>query len=130
MKKVIATIFLFVYFVTSSGATIQLHFCMDKLVGWSLSHDEKSKCSKCGMEKKGHKGCCHDESKFIKLNKVHQATFNYFDFLKLRLPIHNYSTENQEHVYVLNPFTFYPTNNAPPEQKEVPIYLFNSVFRI
>ena len=130
MKRVAATIFLLVYFVTSSGATIQLHYCMDKLVSWSLNSKSKSNCSKCGMEKKGHKGCCHDESKFVKLDKVHKASANYFDFSKFQIQISKATFDCTEHLYVSNPVLSYPTTNAPPLISKAPIYLFNSVFRI
>jgi hypothetical protein len=130
VKKVAATIFLLVYFVTSSGATIQLHYCMDKLVAWSLASKEKSKCSKCGMEKKGHKGCCHDESRLIKLDKDHKATFNYFELSKLQPQIEKNVNGNVEFLYILNPRVTYPITNAPPLQTHVPVYLLNSVFRI
>ena len=130
MKKIIATIFLVTYFVASSGATIQLHYCMDKLVGWNLASKEKSKCSKCGMEKKGHRGCCHDESRFIKLNKVHEASFCYFELSKLQPQIEKNINGSVEFLYILNPRVTYPITNAPPLQAQVLIYLFNSVFRI
>ena len=130
MKKVAATIFLLIYFVTTSGATIQLHYCMDKLVGWSLVSKEKPKCAKCGMEKKGHKGCCHDESKLIRLDKVHKGSFNYFELSKLQPQIEKNINGNVEFLYILNPRVTYPITNAPPLHSSIPLYLYNSVFRI
>jgi len=130
MKKFIATILAILYIGTSMGATIHLHYCMDKLVGWSFATAGKSNCGKCGMEKKGHKGCCHDESKFVKLDKVHKATFNYFELLNIQVPLPKANPEDLEHLYVFDPITSYTTSNGPPIQQQVPIYLFISVFRI
>ena len=130
MKKIVATIFLLSYFVGSSGATIQLHYCMDKLIGWSLTAKEKSKCDKCGMEKKIQKGCCHDESKPVKLDKAYKASFISFDLLKIQHPIQKLAPEDFEYLYVFDPLTSHPNSNAPPIQRQTSIYIFNSVFRI
>ena len=130
MKKVVATIFLLTYFVASSGATIQLHYCMDKIVGWSLASKGKAKCEKCGMAKKGHKGCCHDENKIIQVDKDHKASFNSYELFKLQQLSPTNSLEKLVSINVFNPVTSFPTNNAPPILQTVPIYLSNSVFRI
>ena len=129
MKKFVATIFLFIYFIGTSGATIRLHYCMDKLQGWSLTSKERSKCDKCGMDKQKQKGCCHDESKFVKLDKDHKATFNDFDFTKVQIAGHNIPASIGA-LYAFNPVIALPVNNAPPIERQVPTYLFNSVFRI
>jgi hypothetical protein len=130
MKKIVATIFLLTYFVGSSGATIQLHYCMDKLIGWSLSSKEKSRCGKCGMEKKIQKGCCHDESKLVKLDKAYKASFNSFDLIKIQPQIQKAASGNFEYLYVFDPLTSRPNSNAPPIQRQASINIFNSVFRI
>ncbi len=57
-----------IYGVTSVGATVHLHYCMNQFVGWELSHNkEDDKCGKCGMKDK-KAGCCKDEHKQIKLS--------------------------------------------------------------
>lgn len=130
MKKVVATIFFFIYFITSSGATIQLHYCMDKLVGWSFSISSISKCNKCGMEKKGHKGCCHDENKIVKTGKDYNATSSYFDILKCNLQAFKPIVATTEYFLVFNSVKIHPKINAPPLLKPLPLYISNSVFRI
>lgn len=130
MKKFVATIFLFVYFITSTGATVQLHYCMNKLVSWSLETKGKSVCNKCGMVKMKHKGCCHDENKIIKVDKDHKATFASFDFLKYSLPLHKNTSHSYEVLRISNLAVSYPKSNAPPVLSPVPVYLSNSVFRI
>lgn len=82
------------------------------------------------MEKKGHKGCCHDESRLIKLDKDYKATFSYFELSKLQPQIETNVNGNGEYLYIFNPRVIYPITNAPPLQAQLPLYLFNSVFRI
>jgi hypothetical protein len=52
MKKVLVTILAFVYLTISSGASINIHYCMEKLMNWDLTNKQniQSKCSICGME--------------------------------------------------------------------------------
>ncbi len=66
MKKFIVTILALIYLISSAGATLHLHYCMDKLVDWSLSERTGDLCENCGMEEIG--SCCKDERHFIKNN--------------------------------------------------------------
>jgi len=86
MKKLLITITALVYFAVSSGATVNLHYCMGKLMSWDLSAKSKGKCDSCGMEKTGHKGCCHDEHKQLKVEKDQKVSESAFQFLWLALP--------------------------------------------
>ena len=66
---------MFVYGVTTIGATVHLHFCMDKFVGWDFSHNAGLKCKKCGMnETSTKKSCCKDELKQLKIDTTHQKS--------------------------------------------------------
>lgn len=129
MKKLIVILLLFVYGITSAGATIHLHYCMDKYAGWSMWHSDKEKCGKCGMtEMKG--GCCKDEHKQLKLSTdqnhklPHPVLLQQF-FVPVLLTsnfIYNFS---QQHKIAVQ----YPKNNAPPNQSRL-IYMSNCVFLI
>lgn len=130
MKRIAATLFLLVYLVTSTGATIQRHYCMDKIVSWSFSTTESSHCGKCGMEQQGHKGCCHDENKTIKLGKDYKAAFTSCNFLKPPALFFKNSFAATEYLNVFRSVFSFPKSNAPPVVKTVPVYLSISVFRI
>ena len=66
---------MFVYGITTVGATVHLHFCMDKFIGWNLSQTETIACGKCGMkESKTKKGCCKDKVEQLKINTDHQKS--------------------------------------------------------
>ena len=72
MKKIAAIFFLIIYGFTSVGATVHIHYCMNELVGWSLSKTETEKCGKCGMEKESDDGCCKDVHKQLQLKDSHK----------------------------------------------------------
>lgn len=65
MKKIVVLLLLMVYGSATMGTTIHLHYCMNKMVGWSLVDSKDHQCHTCGMEKKG--GCCKDSKAQIKL---------------------------------------------------------------
>ncbi len=54
-----------IYGSVTMGTTVHLHYCMNKMVGWSLVDNQDLQCHTCGMEKKG--GCCKDSKAQIKL---------------------------------------------------------------
>ncbi len=71
MKKAVVILLMLIYGSATMGATVHLHYCMNKLVGWSLLHNEKEECGRCGM-KEDKTGCCKDEHKHFKLKTDHQ----------------------------------------------------------
>ncbi len=131
MKKFIVAILAFLYISTSSGATVHMHYCMGKLVNWSLGHSESDKCDKCGMEKNATKsnGCCKDEHKQMKVEKDQKGveSFQMLQLLPCALPVsfievpaHDFSSVTEG-----NPFS-----HAPPRSSTVAVYIRNCFFRI
>jgi len=132
MKKFIVSILAVLYLGLSTGATVHMHYCMGKLVGSSLWHNEKSDlCSKCGMKKSISKNkCCKDEHKVVKVIQDQKIADDVY---------HSVQIESTEFVlnHFIIPETFVssiieenPYSNAPPLNYEVPIYIRNCVFRI
>jgi hypothetical protein len=66
MKKLLTLLLAIVYISLNTGATVSLHFCMDKLVNWSLGDNRSQKCKSCGMEK--DENCCKDENRFVRVD--------------------------------------------------------------
>jgi hypothetical protein len=131
MKRFFAFILLLIYSVTSIGATVQLHYCMGKLSGWSLAltGSTSKECSKCGMEKKDSKGCCHDENKLVKIQDDQKANYVSLGILKLQVPAP--VIIDQSIAYLL-PETeeLLPKSNAPPLICHADICIRNCVFLI
>ena len=140
MKKFFLSILAVVYLGTCMGATIHLHYCMDKLVAWGLGIEkiEKKSCPYCGMKKttkdkhcgKESKDCCNDEQKIVKLEndqKISEASSL----------LSQISTE--AFTPVLSDFTFkyvslltesYSPIHAPPQTGDASLCVLNCVFRL
>lgn len=129
MKKIIVILLIMVYGAASVGATIQFHYCMNKLVGSTIGHAaENKKCSKCGMkEKKG--GCCKDEQKQIKLTDAHEKTANNIHFTAPFLPTFVAVLPNFQDATSNANFNF-PKSNAPPNISKLRLHVRNCVFLI
>ncbi|HVU96821.1 MAG TPA: hypothetical protein VHE34_16445 [Puia sp.] len=138
MKKAFATILAVIYLSTSMGATVHLHYCMDKLFSWSLANEDSQNCGHCGMPKNakdGHcmamkDGCCKDKQAVVKLDKDQKASESAYNFLHLASQAVIVQPVIQADIYVAAYIAGYPTTNAPPEPDKVPVFLRNCNFRI
>jgi len=127
MKKILVSILAVFYLASTVGATVHLHYCMDKFINWSLLKGE-DKCSKCGMEKDG--GCCKDENKFVKNNidqKVAESSFQLIQMAAVASPAAFIHTTEYYVTSITQEKSF---DHAPPRSNSVGIYLLNSVFRL
>lgn len=130
VKKVAAIFFLIIYGFTSLGATVHFHYCMNELVGWSLSKTETEKCGKCGMEKESDDGCCKDVHKQIQLKDSHKKVdsspgFSEFTGISL-LPHANFVINT---LYSFNPARGLEIH-TPPLINLPGLYILNCVFLI
>src|SRR5947207_800520 len=80
MKKILVVILLITYSFASSGASVDLHYCMGKLIGWDFDYVHKNGCSKCGMQTKPLKDCCDNKQLQAKVDKDQQAVYNNICF--------------------------------------------------
>jgi hypothetical protein len=71
VKKAFVILLMVLYSASTIGATINIHYCMNKFAGYSFKKVKKDKCPKCGMK---NMGCCKDEKKHIKLAVDQQKT--------------------------------------------------------
>ncbi len=124
MKKILVSILAVFYLASSVGATVHLHYCMDKFIDWSLAKGDGDKCNKCGMEKDG--GCCKDEQKLVKNNtdqKASESTTQLFPVVTsgsfINLSEFYYSSLAEKH----------PISHAP-SISGCEVYLRNCVFLI
>lgn len=130
MKKVVAIFFLTIYSFTTVGATVHMHYCMNKLIGTSFYHSQKKTCEKCGMHKAATKGCCKDEHKFIKLEREHQQTQpletpSFFSIPVLLPAAFAYQPADVSLVTAV-----FSLDTSPPDIQCQKLYILNRVFRI
>ena len=132
MKKFTIVILALLYITTSTGATLNMHYCMGKLADWDLGLNTSKNCGSCGMEKGNEKdnGCCKDEQKFIKNDAdqkfVESSSYVFKLLAPAELPVYSeFSFFHEASVTEQN-----PVSNAPPRSKGRAIYLRNSSFLI
>lgn len=111
------------------GATIHMHYCMNEFVGWSLWHNDKEECGRCGM-KEDKTGCCKDEHKYFKLKADHQnaaaAAFLYFNFTPAIInPIPDFNCQT-----FVNVNESYSPIHAPPDIARKRLHVLHCVLLI
>lgn len=132
MKKFITAIFAILYISTSTGATLNIHYCMGQLADWDLGHNKSKTCGKCGMEKSNEKdnGCCKDEHKFIKNHtdqKTAETGLQIMQLFAIALPVSfvEIPSDNFSSVTERNPLS-----HAPPRRSGVAVYIRNCTYLI
>jgi len=107
-----------------------MHYCMGKLMSWDLSAKSDGKCGTCGMQKAGHKGCCNDEQKTLKVDKDQQVSESGFQFLSVSTVAITVTHTELPFIYRSNLAADYPTTHAPPDVGNVSLFVLNRNFRI
>jgi len=130
MKKTAVLLVMLFYGFATMGATIQLHYCMNDYVEWTVSCKEKNKkCGKCGMKEKND-GCCKTEHSSFKVKDTHIAaseisyhpkfvTETIIDYASFQIE----EFKKQEQFFNLRP-------HAPPLTGGIPLFITHCVFRI
>lgn len=130
MRKLLVSILALVYLTASTGTSVDIHYCMGKLVDWTFSHKESKQCDNCGMEKKGSpNGCCKDEQKFVKSDLDQKSTGNALEFLQFAAVAPEHGNPHAEALPRSIDHSF-PRANAPPLSSSCSIYLLHCNFRI
>lgn len=123
MKKVLLTILAFIYLANISGATLQLHYCMGKLVRVGLIPEKQSQCSHCGMDKalKQAKDCCKDEQKKVSSEKDQKAIIAAYKSIKNTAAETPVLYSAFKPVFHPSAAVNFPVSHAPPAS--VPLHI-------
>ena len=134
MKKLLIFTLAFLVLLSSSGVMMNMHYCMGKFTGSSisLSYNSASNCTSCGMEKKANatKGCCHDSKTLLK-SSTDQKLLNVEFRLTKSYPIVLFNNG-----YQFTELKFLSVNNnsfivsSPPLIQRPPIFIRNCSFLI
>lgn len=132
MKKFLVIILAFVYLTVSSGATINMHYCMGKLMNWDLTNKQntQSKCGICGMEQSGHKGCCKDEHKVLQIDKDQKKSESAFQSFSISSEAIAVNYTELPSIIISSILVENPVAHAPPRSGAVPIFMLNCNYRI
>lgn len=132
MKKLFLVILAFVHITTSTGAVVNLHYCMGELDDWVLITRESKTCGKCGMEELAGEdnGCCRNELKVIKNDTDQKITTIFFQLLNIfaqalpapfcEIPSLEVFTKTNEN----------PISRALLKTSSIAVYIRNCVFLI
>lgn len=127
MKLFFSILFSVFYLTSTSGITVNAHYCGGKMKHISFLKSDGKNC--CG-KKKMSKNCCKDKAAYFKVKDNHQSSH----LLKTPVPSckisvavlpvfeYNFSIENQNKI-VYN-------YHAPPVFYDNPLYLKNRVLLI
>ena len=131
MKRSAAFILTLLYFVTSTGATMNYHFCMGEMANISILGNGDKNCGKCGMEKHPARdnGCCKDETKWLKIEDDHKTSPAHFQVPKLPLETISAILFFND-LFASQQVCAIPESKAPLRSFEIETYLLNCVFRI
>jgi hypothetical protein len=130
MKKLFILLFTLFYFAAASGASVNMHFCMDELVNVNLWARSSDACDKCGTEKKADKNCCETKQEKIHVDKNQKLSQFSYKIPELSAIQTCFSLPDFQRV-VLNEISLtLPPGKAPPKNYEVPAYLLLCTFRI
>lgn len=132
MKKILVAILTLVYFTASTGATVQLHYCMGKLVDWGLADKESEHCANCGMDKTVGRdnGCCKDEVTQISIEKDQKTVQTFYQLMQVSfsdLPVAFYELPA---ATIPSLAEEKPVSNAPPRHTGIELHIRNCVFLI
>lgn len=119
------------YLGASTGATVQVHYCMGKMVSMQFGKKLQKKCGKCGDKdpKSCAKDCCKDEHKLVKLEKDQKISENTMHFAKNAILTPVFCVETPK-VHIVSATQDYPKNNAPPRSNKIPTFIQNCAFLI
>jgi hypothetical protein len=132
MKKILVTFMAVFYLAVASGAGVHIHYCMDKLVSWSLYETKRQTCGYCGMEKKesSKKSCCKDIHKSPKVDKAQHAHAQLLKFQQSAVIVPQLKLVA---AYLFSAVADAPQearSNAPPIAQKLPIFIKNCTYRI
>ena len=127
MKKFIFIFFSFFYLTSTSGISLNVHYCGGKIKHVSFySSSEKNCCGKKKMNKK----CCKDKVAYFKIKDNHKSN----QFAKVTTPSFKFITPTLPtfcfDCYVSPINASIQNNHSPPVLYDNPLYLKHRVLLI
>ncbi|HEX4373046.1 MAG TPA: hypothetical protein VHZ50_07085 [Puia sp.] len=129
MKKVLLSLLVCIYALSSFGIGIREFYCCGKLksVNFSFVQESKENGAKCESD---NGRCCKTQHKFFKVKDNHVASYYEINAANHFIFLHHVTPEFKLPVYLSNQITFDNPSHAPPRDSGVPVYISNRVFRI
>ncbi len=132
MKKFLLSIFALFYLTISSGFTVQINYCMDKLSGWELNliNDKQPSCERCAMDMNADNNCCKDEQKVVKFESDQKAQQQQnFVFHPVSI-VQNLPQTNFASLNFISSVTIPENLQQKPPELSLPLFVRHQNFRI
>ena len=128
MKNGYAILLLLIYSVASLGTGLKKHYCCGKLKSVTIAFlaIEKHKCS----ESNETAGCCKSVVEYIKVKNDQLATTELQTPAKVYAETRNLLLPWDPFLYNLLQVTVAKSYRSPPSPYNVPIHIYNCVYRI
>lgn len=132
MKRTLLTLLTIFYLGIASGASVHFHYCMGELVSWGLKKEAGKTCDLCGMPKDHSKknNCCKDVEQQAKVEKSQKAGQTVYKFDQQSTAIVQPLLFITYQVAIPVKITREALSNAPPDGRDIPVYLKNCTYRI
>jgi hypothetical protein len=130
LKKAVTIFLLCLYTLAAFGATVRVHYCMGRLINWSLIPAGGKVCSNCGMPKAKSHGCCHDELRTVKMHADHKPVPAHILVQTIFQPAVVPATAYFSLTAASAAFIRRPVSHAPPIYPPQKLYLQNCVLLI
>ena len=130
MKRYLVFIFMLFYFSVASGASVEFHYCMGKLVDWGVSKSAETKdCSKCKMSEADSKDCCKKDQQEVKIEQAQKAQFS-FQFKSISSNVTLPSIFDSGLINIPQTVSGANYSHAPPRTPKTPVFVMFGTFRI
>ena|SRR5215216_1732323 len=128
MKKVFVILLMLVYAVSSSGATLHIHYCCGKIDKIDFKARKKDHCP--SDNKISQKNCCDNKEVELKIKSDYKAETETKVLLKdLTAYVNILHAAFKASLFVSNnPFHF--SDVSPPLSVSVPLYIFDCTYLI
>ena len=128
MKKFALIAFSIFYLLIVTGVNLNMHYCGGKLISISIAQTS-NEIGCCGV-KKSSKGCCQDESTYIKLKDKHIQSADLKMYVKLISSILITSEFNVSINELTSKSEIVSNYHSPPPNYKIPLFLKNRVLII
>ncbi|MDZ4751815.1 MAG: hypothetical protein SGI87_09390 [Flavobacteriales bacterium] len=127
MKKILAILFAVLYFVSNSGAVVNMHFCKGRLVEFKIWAEVEG----CGGQKSCGKKCCKDISINLQSSdeQMRPSPASAPEFFAFAIPASSF--QMRELSIFANSLILSQTRIEPPPLSwGLPLYLRLDTFRL
>lgn len=129
MKKTILILLAFFYSAVSSGAVVKMHYCVEEVMTCGMNHTPPvSSSDECKVVKTPD--CCKTKLELVKTDVAKNAELLQLQLASSFALLPEVSFISQNVLFSEEDKGQDYLNNAPPELRQLPIFILNCNFRL